>query len=86
MKKAIDAIPTKAMRALVDYHWPGNVRELENFIERAVISLAARNLRFLCPSSKSQRNPFRPALRAVSSPLNRPNGSTSCALSMKRVG
>ena len=37
MKKAIDAIPTKAMRALVDYHWPGNVRELENFIERAVI-------------------------------------------------
>jgi len=37
MKKPIDTIPTKAMRALVDYHWPGNVRELENFIERAVI-------------------------------------------------
>jgi formate hydrogenlyase transcriptional activator len=36
-KKPIDAIPTKAMTALTDYHWPGNVRELENFIERAVI-------------------------------------------------
>ena len=37
MKKEIDTIPAKGMRALVDYHWPGNVRELENFIERAVI-------------------------------------------------
>jgi formate hydrogenlyase transcriptional activator len=37
MKKSIDTIPTKAMKALVDYHWPGNVRELENFIERSVI-------------------------------------------------
>jgi formate hydrogenlyase transcriptional activator len=37
MKKQIDAIPAKAMRALSEYHWPGNVRELENFVERAVI-------------------------------------------------
>jgi formate hydrogenlyase transcriptional activator len=37
MKKPIDAIPAKAMAALVEYPWPGNVRELENFIERAVI-------------------------------------------------
>jgi formate hydrogenlyase transcriptional activator len=37
MKKPIDAIPTKAMTALTEYHWPGNVRELENFVERAVI-------------------------------------------------
>jgi formate hydrogenlyase transcriptional activator len=37
MKKRIDAIPTKAMTALSEYHWAGNVRELENFIERAVI-------------------------------------------------
>jgi formate hydrogenlyase transcriptional activator len=37
MKRMIDTIPTKSMRALADYHWPGNVRELENFIERAVI-------------------------------------------------
>jgi formate hydrogenlyase transcriptional activator len=37
MKKPIDTIPAKAMRALTEYHWPGNVRELENFIERAVI-------------------------------------------------
>jgi formate hydrogenlyase transcriptional activator len=37
MKKQIDTIPTKAMKALSEYHWPGNVRELENFIERAVI-------------------------------------------------
>jgi formate hydrogenlyase transcriptional activator len=37
MKKPIEAIPTKAMTTLSEYHWPGNVRELENFIERAVI-------------------------------------------------
>jgi len=37
MKKPIDAIPMKAMAALIDYHWPGNVRELENFVERSVI-------------------------------------------------
>jgi formate hydrogenlyase transcriptional activator len=37
MKKPIEAIPTKAMITLSEYHWPGNVRELENFIERAVI-------------------------------------------------
>ncbi len=37
MKKPIDSISTKAMRALTEYHWPGNVRELENFVERAVI-------------------------------------------------
>jgi formate hydrogenlyase transcriptional activator len=37
MKKAIDTIPAKAMRALMDYPWSGNVRELENLIERAVI-------------------------------------------------
>ena len=37
MKKPIDAIPMKAMAALIEYHWPGNVRELENFIERSVI-------------------------------------------------
>jgi formate hydrogenlyase transcriptional activator len=37
MKKPINAIPTKSMTSLTEYHWPGNVRELENFIERAVI-------------------------------------------------
>jgi formate hydrogenlyase transcriptional activator len=37
MKKPINAIPTKSMTTLTEYHWPGNVRELENFIERAVI-------------------------------------------------
>ena len=37
MKKQIDTIPAKAMKALSEYHWPGNVRELENLIERAVI-------------------------------------------------
>ena len=37
MKKRIDAIPARAMKALSEYHWPGNIRELENFVERAVI-------------------------------------------------
>jgi formate hydrogenlyase transcriptional activator len=35
--KRIEAIPQKAMHALLAYPWPGNVRELENVIERAVI-------------------------------------------------
>jgi formate hydrogenlyase transcriptional activator len=35
--KRIEAIPQKAMHALMGYPWPGNVRELENVIERAVI-------------------------------------------------
>ena len=37
MKKAIENIPSEAMKALQLYAWPGNVRELENFMERAVI-------------------------------------------------
>jgi formate hydrogenlyase transcriptional activator len=37
MNKAIAAVPSATMAALVGYHWPGNIRELENFIERAVI-------------------------------------------------
>jgi formate hydrogenlyase transcriptional activator len=44
MKKAIDAIPPQAMKALLDYHWPGNVRELENLIERSVILSRGREL------------------------------------------
>jgi formate hydrogenlyase transcriptional activator len=37
MNKTIDAIPSAAMEALMQYRWPGNIRELENVIERAVI-------------------------------------------------
>jgi formate hydrogenlyase transcriptional activator len=37
MNKAIPAIPSETMAALVRYPWPGNVRELQNIIERAVI-------------------------------------------------
>ncbi len=37
MKKAIETIPSEAMKALQLYAWPRNVRELENFMERAVI-------------------------------------------------
>jgi formate hydrogenlyase transcriptional activator len=44
MKKAIDSVPTEAMKALQAYPWPGNVRELENFIERAVILSSGSNL------------------------------------------
>jgi formate hydrogenlyase transcriptional activator len=35
--KAIDAIPSETMTALIRYPWPGNIRELQNVIERAVI-------------------------------------------------
>jgi formate hydrogenlyase transcriptional activator len=37
MKKEIETIPDKAMKALAEYDWPGNIRELENFIERQVV-------------------------------------------------
>ena len=45
MDRAIDKIPTEAMRALVSWPWPGNVRELENFMERSVILSRGPNLR-----------------------------------------
>lgn len=34
MKKRIDRIDEKVMKAFLDYSWPGNVRELQNIIER----------------------------------------------------
>ncbi len=35
--KAIDAIDSAALEAMLSYAWPGNVRELENVVERAVV-------------------------------------------------
>jgi formate hydrogenlyase transcriptional activator len=37
MNRAIDAIASEAMEALVRHSWPGNIRELQNVIERSVI-------------------------------------------------
>jgi formate hydrogenlyase transcriptional activator len=37
MNKAVEAIPTETMEAMLRYDWPGNIRELQNFIERGVI-------------------------------------------------
>jgi formate hydrogenlyase transcriptional activator len=37
MGKAIEAVPSQTMEALVEYAWPGNIRELQNLIERAVL-------------------------------------------------
>jgi len=37
MNKAVEAIPSETMEAMLSYHWPGNIRELQNFIERGVI-------------------------------------------------
>jgi formate hydrogenlyase transcriptional activator len=54
MKKPIDSIPLKAMRALTEYHWPGNIRELENFIERAVILSRGTELQ-ISPNEFKQR-------------------------------
>ncbi|MCJ8653126.1 DNA-binding transcriptional regulator HyfR, partial [Escherichia coli] len=44
MNRAIDAIPTEALRQLMSWDWPGNVRELENVIERAVLLTRGNNL------------------------------------------
>ena len=46
MEKQIESIPAAAIKKLTRWHWPGNIRELENFIERAVILLAAQRYRF----------------------------------------
>jgi formate hydrogenlyase transcriptional activator len=45
MKRKVETIPSKTMRALLSWSWPGNVRELENFIERAVILSRGPDLR-----------------------------------------
>jgi formate hydrogenlyase transcriptional activator len=37
MNKAVWAIPSETMEAMLSYNWPGNIRELQNFIERGVI-------------------------------------------------
>jgi formate hydrogenlyase transcriptional activator len=37
MNRAIDAIGSETMEALVRYSWPGNIRELQSVIERSVI-------------------------------------------------
>ena len=37
MNKAVEAIPSETMEAILSYDWPGNIRELQNFIERGVI-------------------------------------------------
>jgi len=38
MNKAVEAIPSQTMEAMLSYNWPGNIRELQNFIERGVIN------------------------------------------------
>jgi hydrogenase-4 transcriptional activator len=44
MNRAIDAIPTEALRQLMSWDWPGNVRELENVIELAVLLTRGNSL------------------------------------------
>jgi formate hydrogenlyase transcriptional activator len=44
LNKRITTVPPEVMDALVRYEWPGNIRELQNFVERAVILSAGREL------------------------------------------
>lgn len=37
VKKKLEGISPRAVKALMEYDWPGNIRELENTIERAVV-------------------------------------------------
>jgi transcriptional regulator with GAF, ATPase, and Fis domain len=45
VRRHIDEVPARDMRALQSYDWPGNVRELENVIERALILSTGPTLR-----------------------------------------
>jgi formate hydrogenlyase transcriptional activator len=53
--RPVGAVPSEAMRALIDHHWPGNVRELQNVIERAVILAEDGVLRI--PRLEGKRDP-----------------------------
>ena len=57
MNKTIDAIPSAAMEALIQYRWPGNIRELENVIERAVILSPGSVLRVPLGDLRSRISP-----------------------------
>jgi formate hydrogenlyase transcriptional activator len=45
MNRAIDAIPSETMEALVRHPWPGNIRELQNLVEHSVILSSGPTLR-----------------------------------------
>ena len=40
INRRVKTIPANTMRVLTEYDWPGNVRELQNFVERAVYTVA----------------------------------------------
>lgn len=59
MNKPIDGVPQHIIDALCRHDWPGNIRELQNFIERAVLFTAGRQLS--PPLSELRRSVAAPA-------------------------
>ncbi len=56
MGRPMPAVSPRAMKKLESYHWPGNVRELRNVLERALLTLADKEIRsedLLLESSQS---------------------------------
>ena len=49
LNRAIEAIPSAALEALIRYDWPGNVRELQNVIEHSVILSSGPELHIAMP-------------------------------------
>lgn len=66
MNKAVEAIPSETMEAMLSYSWPGNIRELQNFVERGVI--ISRNSIF--QPDLDQIQPQRARLRSSKQTLN----------------
>jgi formate hydrogenlyase transcriptional activator len=97
MRKPIDAIPSDAMNALVNYSWPGNVRELRNVLERSVILTSGTKLRVprdafdegtavnggLVSMSEAERRHIVEALQATNGIVGGPKGAAAL-LGLKR--
>jgi DNA-binding NtrC family response regulator len=61
LRRHIERVPDRMMRAFRAYAWPGNIRELENVVERALILSTGATLAIDPMFAGARRNPLQPA-------------------------